>query len=154
VLFPALRDRNPGVSTTTDDLERQHEELDVALGRLVGGEGSIEDVRGLIEAHLAAEERHVLPVWLASFSADEHERFAARLRRSTPLRDAGLMIAWLLDTAAEGAIDVAWSQVPSSLRLLHRCWWRQRYSKTFGAMPDAVAPTPPSPPVLLAVAAA
>ena len=44
----------------------------------------------------------MLPMWLASFTADEHERFAARLRRATPLRDAGMMISWLLDVAAAG----------------------------------------------------
>ena len=49
----------------------------------------------------------MLPVWMASFDAAEHERFAGSLRRSTPLRDAGLMISWLLDTAPDGAFDVA-----------------------------------------------
>ena len=44
------------------------------------------------------------------------------------------MIAWLLDTAPDGAFDVAWEQVPSSLRLVHRVWWRRRYERTFGTL--------------------
>ena len=134
VLFPALRSRNPGVTTTTAELEAQHEELDVALAALPGAPETIGATRRLLEAHLSLEEAQVLPVWLDSFSADEHERFAARLRRSTPLRDAGLMISWLLDTAPTGAVGVAWAQVPSSLRLAHRWWWRQRYTRAFGSM--------------------
>ena len=69
----------------------------------------------------ALEEQQVLPMWLASFGVAEHERFAASLCRSTPLRDAGLMIAWLLDTAPDGATGVAWNQVPPSLRAGSPC---------------------------------
>ena len=85
----------------------------------------------------------MLPVWIASFTADEHERFASSLRRATPLRDAGLMISWLLDTAPDDAVDVAWSQVPSSLRLLHRVWWR-RYERAFGACATPAAVSMPT----------
>ena len=134
VLFPALAARLPGAATTTDELERQHLELDVALARLVDDVDSIADTRRLIDAHLAAEEAQILPIWLDAFTRREHEQFAERLRRSTPLRDAGLMISWLLDTAPTGASDVARSQVPSSLRLLHRLWWRPRYERAFGTM--------------------
>ena len=138
VLFPALVARQPGVAVTTDELEAQHVELDVALGRLPTELGSAGDVRSLVERHLGLEEQHVLPVWMASFDAAEHERFAASLRRSTPLRDAGLMISWLLDTAPDGSFEVAWDQVPPALRLAHRAWWRRRYERTFGTI-DAVA---------------
>ena len=78
----------------------------------------------------------MLPMWLASFTADEHERFAGSLRRATPLRDAGLMIAWLLDTAPDGAVGVAWEQVPPALRAVHRVWWRRRYERRFGTLDE------------------
>ncbi len=134
LLFPALRARHPGASTTTDELEADHVALDAALDELVSDVARIEATGLLLERHLAAEERLVLPMWLASFTADEHERFAARLRRTTPLRDAGMMISWLLDVAPAGATDVAWAQVPPSLRLLHRAWWRRRYERSFGSL--------------------
>ena len=133
VLFPALAARQPGVVLTTQELEAEHLELDSALAALTDDLDLAGDVRRLVERHLAREEQLVLPVWIASFTADEHERFASSLRRATPLRDAGLMISWLLDTAPDDAVDVAWSQVPSSLRLLHRMWWRRRYERAFGA---------------------
>ena len=57
-----------------------------------------------------------------------------------PLRDAGLMISWLLDTAPDGAFDVAWDQVPPALRLAHRVWWRRRYERTFGTIGAVPAP--------------
>ncbi|MET0325428.1 MAG: hemerythrin domain-containing protein [Ilumatobacteraceae bacterium] len=134
VLFPALRERQPGAATTTAELEDEHEALDVALAALTNDVSTIGDARRLVEGHLGLEEHHVLPIWLGSFTADEHERFAGSLRRATPLRDAGLMIAWLLDTAPDGAFDVAWEQVPSSLRLVHRLWWRRRYERAFGSL--------------------
>ena len=133
VLFPALVARQPGVALSTEALETEHTELDAALAALANDLGAAGDVRRLVERHLAREEQLVLPVWIASFTADEHERFAGSLRRATPLRDAGLMISWLLDTAPDDAFEVAWSQVPSSLRLLHRMWWRRRYERAFGA---------------------
>jgi hypothetical protein len=82
----------------------------------------------------------VLPVWMASFDTAEHERFAASLRRAPPLRDAGLMISWLLDTAPDGATGVAWDQVPPALRLAHRAWWRRRYERAFGSIGSVVVP--------------
>jgi hypothetical protein len=132
VLFPALVERQPGVAVSTNELEDQHAALGVALGALPGDLDTAGDVRRLIEGHLVAEEQHVLPVWMASFTDAEHERFATSLRRATPLRDAGLMISWLLDTAPDGAFDVAWDQVPPALRLAHRAWWRRRYEQRFG----------------------
>ena len=134
VLFPALRERQPGAATTTTELEDQHLALDVALAALTTDVSTIGAARRLVEHHLGVEEHHVLPIWLASFTAEEHERFAGSLRRATPVRDAGLMIAWLLDTAPDGAFDVAWEQVPSSLRLVHRVWWRRRYERAFGTL--------------------
>ncbi len=148
VLFPALVARQPGVSVTTAELEAQHVALDAALGRLPDDLDTAGDVRHLVEHHLGLEEHHVLPVWLASFDAAEHERFAHSLRRSTPLRDAGLMISWLLDTAPDGAFDVAWDQVPPALRLAHRTWWRRRYERTFGTI--GAVPTPPGLPFAVA----
>jgi hypothetical protein len=140
VLFPALVARQPGVAVTTDELEAEHGALDVALARLPAELDTVTDVRRLVERHLGHEEHHVLPVWLASFDAAEHERFAGALRRSTPLRDAGLMISWLLDTAPDGSFEVAWDQVPPALRLAHRAWWRRRYERTFGTIDAVGAP--------------
>jgi hypothetical protein len=135
---------------TTEELEGEHHELDRVLAALPGDLEMAGDARGLVERHLGREEHLVLPVWLASFTAAEHERFAGSLRRATPLRDAGLMIAWLLDTAPDGAFDTAWEQVPPSLRLVHRAWWKRRYERAFGTC--GARPTP-APPTGLAVAA-
>jgi hypothetical protein len=141
VLFPALVARQPGLVVTTDELEAQHAELDVALAALSGDLTTADGARRLVENHLGQEEHLVLPVWMASFSAAEHDRFAAALRRTTPLRDAGLMISWLLDTAPDGAFDAAWDQVPPSLRMMYRVWWRRRYERAFGSLGTHTAPS-------------
>jgi hypothetical protein len=59
----------------------------------------------------------------------------------------------LLDTAPDGAFDVAWDQVPSSLRLVHRVWWRRRYERSFGSS-RRTRPAVAMPPMMAAVAAA
>ena len=141
VLFPAVRDRHPGAATTTAALEAQHVELDDALVALGQDVTRIETAGRLIERHLVAEEQQVLPLWLAAFSAEEHERFAHRLRRATPLREAGLMISWLLDVSPRGSSEIAWNQVPRSLQLLHRVWWKRGYERAFGQL-DGPAPVP------------
>ena len=82
----------------------------------------------------------MLPVWLASFDAAEHERFAGSLRRSTPLRDAGLMISWLLDTAPDGAFDVACETSPPGAAPRPRAWWRRRYERAFGTIGPVATP--------------
>ncbi|MET0143663.1 MAG: hemerythrin domain-containing protein [Ilumatobacteraceae bacterium] len=134
VLFPALRERHPGAATTTAALEAEHDQLDATLAALVRDVTTIGATRRLVERHLGAEEHQVLPIWMSSFSTEEHERFTVGLRRATPLRDAGLMIAWLLDTAPEGAVELAWDQVPPSLRAVHRIWWRRRYERAYGSL--------------------
>src|SRR5262245_55424313 len=75
VLFPALVARQPGLVATTDELEAQHTELDVVLGALPGDLTTANAARRLVERHLGEEEQHVLPVWMASFTASEHDRF-------------------------------------------------------------------------------
>jgi hypothetical protein len=149
LLFPAVAARNPGAALTTGELEAQHVELDEALATLVDDVTTICRVSDLVGRHLSAEEQLVLPLWISSFTAAEHERFAGTLRRATRLRDAGLMIAWLLDTAPDDAVDIAWNQVPSSLRALHRIWWRRRYERAFGSCRTPV----PATGVVLAAAA-
>ena len=90
-------------------------------------------MRARLDGHLAAEEEHALPIWLAAFSPAEHERFAATLRRSTPLRDAGLMISWLLDHAPAGMAELATGHLPAPLRLAHQLWWRRTYQWRWGS---------------------
>ena len=136
-----MRERHPGAETSTAELEAQHGELDRALDALARDVTEIESAGRLIERHLVAEEQQVLPLWLAAFSADEHERFAHRLRRATPLREAGLMISWLLDVSPHGSTEVAWAQVPRSLQMLHRVWWKRGYERAFGRL-DGPTPLP------------
>jgi hypothetical protein len=143
VLFPALTARQPGLVLTTEELEAEHLELDRVLAMLPGDLDRVGVARRLVEGHLGREEHLVLPVWLASLTSAEHEQFAGSLRRATPLRDAGLMISWLLDTAPDGAFDTAWEQVPPSLRLLHRAWWKRRYERAYGSC--GARPTPALP---------
>ena len=142
LLWPALVARQPGLEVVTDELEAQHVELDARLGALPDHLDTIADVRRLVEDHLVAEETHVLPAWLDAFTADEHDEFATRLRRATPWRDAGLVLAWLVDRSPAHVAQHAWAEVPRPLRVAHDLWWRPRYHRTWGPGDTSESPVP------------
>ena len=83
----------------------------------------------LLEQHLCTEEQQLLPVWLQSFSRAEHDEFAARLRRSTSLRDMRVMIPWLLEAMPADYRELATREVPRSIRIVHHLWWRRRFQR-------------------------
>jgi hypothetical protein len=138
LLWPALEARQPGFEPTTAVLEDQHVRLDHALDRLRAEPETIEDVQALLEEHLQAEEQHALPVWLASFSAEEHDAFGRRLRQSTPLRQVGLLVPWLLDAAPAETVGLAWSQMPKPMRAAYRLWWKRAYEWRWGRRPSGL----------------
>jgi hypothetical protein len=68
-------------------------------------------------------------VWLQSFTRAEHEEFAARLRRSTSLRDMRVIIPWLLEATPAGYREMALREVPRPVRIVHHVWWRRRFQR-------------------------
>jgi hypothetical protein len=132
LLWPALVRRNPGFLPTSATLEGQHAQLDEALRRLCADPTRITSVATFLDEHLRLEEETVLPVWLASFDAAEHEHFGRLLRRSTPFGLAGVMVAWLLDVTPESLRGIAVGRLPAPLRVAHRCWWKTAYERRYG----------------------
>ena len=134
LLFPMLVERQPGFTVTTTELERQHAELD-ALIRLVPSElDRVGELREALEVHLRTEEQRALPVWLATFTPEEHVAFERSLQRHTSLRDVGLLVSWLIDASPQAALDVAAVKIPAPFRLLHQVWWRRRYERNWGTV--------------------
>jgi hypothetical protein len=136
LLWPALEERQPGFEVTTEVLEDQHLRLDLALAELRSDPTTIADVRALLEEHLGAEEQHALPVWLASFTAEEHDEFGRRLRQSTPIRQISLLVPWLLDAAPAETVGLAWNQMPKPMRAVYRLWWKRAYERRWGRRPS------------------
>jgi len=140
LLWPALVERQPGAASTTAALQAQHEELTCLVRVLPDHLDLASRTRDVLVEHLLAEEQHALPLWLASFDGAEHERFAALLRRSTPWRAAGPMVAWLLDATPDDARGIGWQLVPRPLQVLHRLWWQRSYEHRYGRI-DTTATT-------------
>ena len=134
LLFPMLVERRPGFEVTTTELERQHAELDALMALVVTSLDRAGELREALEVHLRAEELHALPVWLTTFTPEEHASFERALQRHTPLRDVGLLVSWLLDTSPSAALDVATMKIPAPFRLVHQLWWRRRYERTWGSL--------------------
>ena len=140
VLLPTLCARQPGFAACSALIEEQHAGLDEAvrpLGRAVGDRSRDQwvdlasDAQRLLEEHLSTEEQQLLPVWQASFSAADHEEFTRRLRRSTRVRDIGLMVPWLLEATPAEFRQLALSQVPAPTRVVHHLWWRRRFRRNY-----------------------
>jgi hypothetical protein len=108
-------------------------QLDDELHLLRDDPTRIGSVATILDAHLRLEEETVLPVWLSSFDAAEHERFGQLLRRSTPLGTASVMVAWLLDVTPESLRGIAIGRLPAPFRIAHRVWWRATYERHYGA---------------------
>ena len=132
LLWPALVRYQPGIVATTDALEAEHELLDGELRLLVDDPARIERVGPLVDGHLRAEEEQILPVWLASFDAVEHDRFGNQLRRSTPPATVGLMVSWLLDVTPEPLRPFAVGRLPRAFRLAHQMCWRPSFDRRYG----------------------
>jgi hypothetical protein len=132
LLWPALEARRPEFAAVRAELERQHVQLDEGLARLAADPSCIHDVLPLLFDHLNAEEVAALPVWLATFTADDHQIFESRLRRSTSWRDIGTMLSWLFDVTPSDVRPVATSRVPTGLRWAHRVWFRHFYEARYG----------------------
>lgn len=136
LLLPALRDRQPGFEPQARTIELQHDQLDASLDLLREGAagGHVDTATAaaactLLEHHLCTEEQHLLPVWLQSFTRAEHDEFAARLRRSTSLRDMRVMIPWLLEATPAGYREMALREVPRPVRIVHHLWWKRRFHR-------------------------
>ena len=82
----------------------------------------------------------MLPVWLASFDAAEHERFGHLLRRSTPAGSVGLMVSWLLDVTPESLRPFALGRLPRAFRLAHQMCWRPSFDRRYGGSRPAARP--------------
>jgi hypothetical protein len=142
VLLPLLRSREPAVRDIADEVEAQHHRLDDALDRLrtraADGRPVHDEVTGLaasLDAHLVLEETGLLPVWVASLSPVEHERFARRLRRATPWRDVAVMVPWLLDAVPPELRTDAESELPAPIRFAYRHRLRQAFEQHWRPRP-------------------
>jgi hypothetical protein len=132
LLWPALVRRQPGFLPTSATLEGQHAQLDEELHLLCADPTRIGSLATILDEHLRLEEETVLPVWLASFDAAEHEQFGRLLRRSTPFGLAAVMVSWLLDVTPESLRGIAVGRLPAPFRVAHRCWWRSMYARRYG----------------------
>ena len=138
VLLPLLRSKEPAITDVSELVEQQHVCLDVAIGRLrsAAADGRIDrdgiDAFGeLLDDHLALEEQHVLPTWVESLSAAEHERFGHRLRRATPWRDIAIVVPWLLDAVPDPFRQVAERELPAPVRFAYRHGLRRQFQRAW-----------------------
>ena len=140
VLLPLLRSREPLVRDVADEIEDQHARLDESLDALRihvehhAGTALVTRARRLatmLEDHLVLEETRLLPVWMMSLTADEHQAFARRLRRATPWRDIAVMVPWLVDAVPDQYRHLAEAELPGHVRLAYRHGMRRRFERRF-----------------------
>ncbi|MDQ1520237.1 MAG: hypothetical protein QOI55_1310, partial [Actinomycetota bacterium] len=153
LLWPALAERDPAFASIGEGFVAEHETLDARLAALVDVSRRAERdrvvsaaiaARDTLDAHLAAEEREALPVWLATFSPSDYEAFRNRLQRATPLGDVAVMVSWLLDRAQGVAREMVWNELPGALRALYRWRWRANFERTYGTTARPAVDAPPA----------
>jgi hemerythrin-like domain-containing protein len=137
LFFPALAARVGADAMHLGELTAQHEALDAALaavsGRLAAlaepagdfaadqarAVGALTAMTGLLDAHLALEERHALPLFESEMPAGEYRQLEARIRKATPRALARFMIPWVIAHASPDQRSALLRSAPP-LRLLYR----------------------------------
>ena len=155
VFFPALAARVPSYADYAPTLDADHVRTDelidavgVALDRLTSGSSwtdargtaiaAAAELRDLLNRHLDAEDRDVLPMFERHFDADEYAELDQEALASVPLRQALFTVPWFMATASPEGAAHTWANAPVALKVVHRLT-RRRYArletKAFGTRP-------------------
>jgi hemerythrin-like domain-containing protein len=150
VLWPAIRDRDPGFDAEQQLMEDEHGELDAALTAtrralqtlaVTGGtvrddarraaESSAVRLRGVLLEHLDDEEARALPRLGELFSAEEYAQLDARARRQLRMKPADMAFsgAWYISALDREDAAHMLREAPFALRVLYRLAWRRSYER-------------------------
>ncbi len=153
LFFPALAARVGADAMHLGELTAQHEALDAALAAVSDRLAALADpagdfaadharavsaltaMTGLLEAHLALEERHALPLFESEMPAGEYRQLEARTRKSTPRALGRFLIPWVIAHASPDQRAALLRSAPP-MRLLYR--FNLGY---YGRFDQALAPT-------------
>ena len=140
-IWPLLRphlDGDPTARRQLDGMRAQHGEIDAAVA-MVGqalaadppnGSPALRRFAGLVERHLADEERDALPLISRFITAAQWKAFENGQKRALGLAGAARFFPWVLDDASPSQRSAVLALLPGPLRLLLRARWEPRYRRS------------------------
>ena len=90
---------------------------------------AIASLRDAVLAHLAHEERDVLPLLDRVVTPKEWRTFSDLQRRKSSVGDAARLFPWLADGNTPEGLEVL-RRLPAPMRLANRYIWTRQYNKT------------------------
>ena len=149
--FPSLRAKVPSAGATMDVVEADHVRMDDLLARWpmisrrLADSGVpfadarsealafVDELRTLIDAHLAVEDQDVLPLFWRHYSAQEYDALSQLAIKKGKKAGMWFIAPFCVDSFPAGSErDAFLAAAPGALRLLHRMV-RPRYDRLVSA---------------------
>jgi iron-sulfur cluster repair protein YtfE (RIC family) len=113
---------DPALEAVEDELTDAHGDRGVLADR-------IDDLAGILHAHLAHEESDALPLIRQTITAREWSSLNRSAMRGMSYRWISELVPWVVDGLDRPREDVALRAIPAPLRVLHRYRWQPRYER-------------------------
>jgi hemerythrin-like domain-containing protein len=134
IFFPALRDRVPSAAGVLDQLDAEHHRLDMlmeacfdGIGRVVVGAAptaatsALLRLADLMDDHLDLEDREVVPLLAANFSAAEYDALTKAAIKQTGLgKQAAFTVPYVGYWASDEDREMMLSMAGMPFRVLYR----------------------------------
>lgn len=138
-LRPHLHGDAPAIAAL-NALEAQHTAIDATVaavsGALAGRPAALLEhlhrFAGLLDRHLADEERDALPLIRRHLTTNEWRAFENGQKRGLGLAGAARFFPWVLDGATPARRKAILATLPAPLRLLVRHRWEPSYRRAVG----------------------
>lgn len=143
LIWPLMRDKlagHPDDVAMLDAMEDEHtlidpalSAVDEALADLDGAPGvladRIDDLAGILHAHLAHEERDALPLIMRTVTSREWSVLNRRAMKGMSYRWISELVPWVVDGQPEQSKQIALRSIPAPMRVLYRHSWQPRYER-------------------------
>jgi hemerythrin-like domain-containing protein len=135
-IWPLLRERVPACAPELDALEADHGRLDPLLLAVADvtrplreRADHLQELHGLLNAHLDREDAAVLPLLRAHVSAKEWEDLEAHARQETSDLSLPRLVGWLAGAADAELREAVLEAMPAPVRVLFRVFWAPAYQR-------------------------
>lgn len=138
IYFPRLRELDAALAAKLDGLGEDHHEVDAALAAVAqafanrdraAAATSTAHLAELLDEHIKAEERLVVPATMRLMSTDEQRALEQGLQKAAGISQIAFVLPWLIDGVRPHERGDLLKQLPLPLRLMHAMFWRRRYAR-------------------------
>ncbi|SDC78764.1 hemerythrin domain-containing protein [Rhodococcus tukisamuensis] len=142
-VWPLMRSKlagHPDAVAVLDAMEAEHALIDPALAEVESAfddpdhgherlADRVDDLVGILHAHLAHEEREAVPMIRATITAREWRGVSKNALHDMTYREKADGVPYLLEEAPEARVRIMLDVLPPPLRFMYRHRWNPRYRR-------------------------